>query len=81
MAEAGNPGLTFNTNSVIYGGRTLKDLWRLGTQHIVNQHAATKEEVQATVDALESASKDTKIQRIQMIFNELPGKDTRNFNS
>ena len=29
MAEAGNPGLTFNISTVIYGGRTLADHWRL----------------------------------------------------
>ncbi len=60
MAEAGNPGLTFNTTSVIYGGRTLSDHWRLGTQHIVNQHAVTEEKIQATVDALKGAVKDSK---------------------
>jgi hypothetical protein len=60
MAEAGNPGLTFNTTSVIYGGRTLKDHWRLGTQHIVNQHSVTKEAIEATVEILKEASKDAK---------------------
>ncbi len=60
MAEAGNPGLTFNNTSVIYGGRTLKDHWRLGTQHIVNQYKVTKKEIQATVDALQEAVKDPK---------------------
>jgi len=60
MAEAGNPGLEFKVSTVIYGGRTLKDHWRLGTQHIVNQHAVTKEEIKATVDALKEASKDPK---------------------
>lgn len=60
MAEAGNPGLTFKTTSVIYGGRTLKDHWRLGTQHIVNQHAVTGAEIKATVEALEEAVKDPK---------------------
>lgn len=60
MAEAGNPGLTFNTTSLIYGGRMLKDHWRLGTQHIVNQHQVTKGEIQATVDELKEAVKDPK---------------------
>ena len=60
MAEAGNPGLSFNTTSVIYGGRTLKDHWRLGTQHIVNQHRVTKKEIQETVEALKEASNDPK---------------------
>lgn len=60
MSEAGNPGLTFNTTSVIYGGRTLKDHWRLGTQHIVNQHAVTGNEIKATVEALEKSAKNPK---------------------
>jgi hypothetical protein len=58
MAEAGNPGLTFNITSVIYGGRTLTDHWRLGTQHIVNQYAVTGAAIKATVEALEEAVKD-----------------------
>lgn len=60
MAEAGNPGLTFNISSVIYGGRTLSDHWRLGTQNIVNQHKVTEAEIQATVDVLKVAVKDPK---------------------
>ena len=35
MSEAGNPGLTMNISTVIYGGRTLSDHWRLGTQNFV----------------------------------------------
>lgn len=60
MAEAGNPNLTFNITSVFYGGRTLQDHWRLGTQHIVKQHSVTKEEIEATVENLKEASKDPK---------------------
>ncbi|MBT3480093.1 MAG: hypothetical protein HN457_01490 [Opitutales bacterium] len=60
MAEVGNPGLQFKVSTVIYGGRTLKDHWRLGTQHIINQHAVAKEEIKATADALKEASKDSK---------------------
>ncbi len=60
MAEAGNPGLTFNPTSVIYGGRTLADHWRFGTQHIANQPAATRAEISTTVAALEKAAKDPK---------------------
>ncbi len=58
LAEAGNPDVTFNTTAVIYGGRTLKDHWRLGTQHIVNQYAVTRDEIEATVENLKIASKD-----------------------
>ncbi|MCB1276154.1 hypothetical protein [Prosthecobacter sp.] len=53
MAEAGNPGLTFNRTDVIYGGRTLKDHWRLGTQNIVKQSTLTEVEEKATIAALE----------------------------
>lgn len=53
MAEAGNPGLTFNHTDVIYGGRTLKDHWRLGTQNIVKQSTLTEAEEKATIAALE----------------------------
>lgn len=53
MAEAGNPGLTFNRTDVIYGGRTLKDHWRLGTQNIVKQCTLTEAEEKATIAALE----------------------------
>jgi hypothetical protein len=55
MAEAGNPGLTFNRTDVIYGGRTLKDHWRLGTQNIVKQSTLTEAEEKATIAALEKA--------------------------
>lgn len=55
MAEAGNPGLTFSRTDVIYGGRTLKDHWRLGTQNIVKQSTLTEAEEKATIAALEKA--------------------------
>lgn len=55
MAEAGNPGLTFNRTDIIYGGRTLKDHWRLGTQNIVKQSTLTEGEEKATIAALEKA--------------------------
>lgn len=55
MAEAGNPGLTFNRTDIIYGGRTLKDHWRLGTQNIVKQSNLTEAEERATIAALEKA--------------------------
>lgn len=60
MAEAGNPGLSFNISSVIYGGRTLADHWRFGTQHVVNQHAVTGLEIEATIESLTKAAKDPK---------------------
>ena len=42
MAEAGNPGLDFRPTTVIYGGRTLSDHWRLGTANFVTLHSLTK---------------------------------------
>lgn len=58
MAEAGQPGLTFNRTDIIYGGRTLKDHWRLGTQNIVKQSTLTEAEEKATIAALEKAVAD-----------------------
>lgn len=55
MAEEGNPGLSFEVTTVIYGGRKLVDHWRLGTQNIVKQHALTVDEQKATIAALEKA--------------------------
>lgn len=61
MAEAGNPGLTVNVSSVIYGGRRLVDHWRLGTQNIAKQHSLTTAEQMATIASLEAqAKKDPK---------------------
>jgi len=60
MAEAGNPGLTFNRTDVIYGGRTLKDHWRLGTQNIVKQSILTEAEEKGTIAALEKDAADPK---------------------
>jgi hypothetical protein len=60
MTEAGNLGLTFNISSVIYGGRTLSDHWRLGTQHIVNQHATARGDIEASIASLKKAVKDPK---------------------
>lgn len=60
MAEAGNPGLTFKTTSVIYGGRTLADHWRFGTQHFVNQYKVTREDIEATIGTLIKAAEDPK---------------------
>ena len=58
MAEAGNPGLHFQVTTVIYGGRTLKDHWRLGTQNFVNIAALKPDQVRATVATLEQTLKD-----------------------
>ncbi|MCC6355118.1 MAG: hypothetical protein IT577_14600 [Verrucomicrobiae bacterium] len=55
MAEAGQPGLRFEVTTVIYGGRTLKDHWRLGTQNFVRLASLTAPEEQATIQALRDA--------------------------
>jgi hypothetical protein len=58
MAEAGNPGLRFEVTTVIYGGRTLKDHWRLGTQNFVKVAALKRDDVRATLATLEQTLKD-----------------------
>ncbi len=60
MAEAADPRLTFNVTTVIYGGRTLKDHWRLGTQNYVKLHSLTADEQVATVASLERVASDPK---------------------
>lgn len=60
MAEAGNPGLTFNPSTVIYGGRTLADHWRLGTANFVSLHSLTRAREEATVESLEKLAKNPK---------------------
>lgn len=52
MAEAGQPGRKFEVTTVIYGGRTLKDHWRLGTQNFVRLASLTAQEAQATIQSL-----------------------------
>ncbi|HPA20467.1 MAG TPA: hypothetical protein PLU30_22135 [Verrucomicrobiae bacterium] len=53
MAEAGDPSLSFNVTTVLYGGRRLVDHWRLGTQNFVRVADLTPGEEQATVKSLE----------------------------
>ncbi|MEM6692694.1 MAG: hypothetical protein AAF664_24910 [Planctomycetota bacterium] len=60
MAEAGNPGLGFEPTTVIYGGRTLSDHWRLGTANFVKLHSLTEAEELATIVSLEDAARDPK---------------------
>jgi hypothetical protein len=52
MAEAGNPGLNFDVTTVIYGGRTLADHWRLGTPNFVRIASLTAADEQATLKSL-----------------------------
>lgn len=54
LAEAGDSELTFSPTQVIYGGRTLSDHWQLGSQHIVNRHAVTADQVRGTIANLEA---------------------------
>jgi hypothetical protein len=57
MAEAGNPGLTFDITEVIYGGRRLVDHWRLGTQNYIRIAELTIAEEKATIEGLRKAVK------------------------
>lgn len=84
MAEAGNPGLTFNITQVIYGGRTLSDHWRLGTQHIVNQHATTRKDIEASIVSLKQAVKNPKdkyakagLKRMQALVKDFETKRSK----
>lgn len=54
MAEAGDVSLRADVTTVIYGGRTLADHWRLGTQNYVNISALTRQDEQATIQSLEA---------------------------
>tara|TARA_R110002111_G_scaffold185031_3_gene250894 strand:- start:14735 stop:15715 length:981 start_codon:yes stop_codon:yes gene_type:complete len=58
MAEAGNPELTLNPTTVIYGGRRLVDHWNLGSQNYVKLHALTRAEQEQTIASLEKAAQD-----------------------
>jgi hypothetical protein len=58
MAEAGNPGLTFDVTQVIYGGRRLVDHWRLGTQNYVRIADLTVDEEKATIADLKKQLAD-----------------------
>ena len=57
MAEEGNPTVSFEPTTVIYGGRKLSDHWSMGTQNIVQLHSLTKAQQSATVASLEEALK------------------------
>ena len=54
MAEAGNPDLRFDVSTVIYGGRTLADHWRFGTQNYVRIAKLTPDEERKTIESLET---------------------------
>jgi hypothetical protein len=61
LAEAGDPSLSFDVTTVLYGGRRLVDHWRLGTPNFVKIGTLTAAEEQATVKELEEAiAKDPK---------------------
>lgn len=81
MAEASDPNLTFNPTSVIYGGRTLADHWRLGTQNFVRINSLTRAEEQATIKSLELLNKNPKdryagaaLRRHRILLEELREK-------
>ncbi|MGC3970991.1 MAG: SGNH/GDSL hydrolase family protein [Pirellulales bacterium] len=53
MIEAGNPNCKFDVTTVIYGGRTPADHWRLHSQNFVNFSTLTVEQEKASIAALE----------------------------
>lgn len=55
MAEAGHPGLDFQTTQVIYGGRRLIDHWRLGSANFLRLTELSEEEQSDTIQSLEAA--------------------------
>lgn len=78
MAEAGNPDLTFNPTTVIYGGRRLVDHWNLGSQNFVKLYELTPGEEKQTIASLEKDAKDPKnryaaaaLKRHQQLLKEL----------
>lgn len=85
MAEAGTPGLTFEPSSVIYGGRTLADHWRLGSQNFVRVQSVTAAEIEASIAALEkdiaADPNDTHarngVQRQRQLLAELESRRTK----
>ena len=78
LAEEGRHGLSFNTSTVIYGGRTLADHWRLGTQNVVKLHSLTRAEQEATIASLEKTllmnSDDGHARRALVRHRELLGE-------
>ena len=51
LAEAGNPGLTFEFTTVVHGGRTLKHHWeQYRSQDILNLSALSVEDLEKTCD-------------------------------
>src|SRR4051812_27774482 len=47
MMEAGNPNVTFDVTTVIYGGRTMADHWRLHSQNFINFEKLTVDQEEA----------------------------------
>lgn len=59
MAEAMHPGLHFEATAIIFGGRTLQDHWRLGTQNVLKASTLTVDEVRMTLASLEQERVNT----------------------
>lgn len=53
LAESGNPQLVFEPTTVIYGGRTLADHWRLGTANYLQLESLTAADEKQTIAKLE----------------------------
>lgn len=79
LFAARDPALQFDYHTVIYGGRTLADHWRLGTANEVRRATLTKQEQEAMLQRLEErAASDPKdryaaaaVRRHRQILKEL----------
>lgn len=61
LAEEGQPGLTFNVTTVIYGGRTLAHHWALQTPNVIRQATINPAKVQASITLLKEQLEKQKI--------------------
>lgn len=60
MIEQGNPGLVFDCYTHTYGGRSLEEHWKLGSQHFITQSVLEPAEEKAMISRLEDElAKDT----------------------
>jgi hypothetical protein len=59
LFEQGNPGMTLDVYTQTYGGRSLEEHWKLGTQNFIKQSLLTAQEEQEMITKIENEiSKD-----------------------
>jgi len=56
FAETGNPGLSFDYDEVIYGGRTLEHHWAIQSQNILRLPDLTEADLEAACEEMETAA-------------------------